>query len=535
MPSDWGTTIVDAGGSFHDLAKNAFDSFSTNASQPLNITENLLRDTFKDTWQSFREKASAEFGIPMDEGLSLENIGKKLATGVATTALELGLEAGGGYLLAKAAQVEGPIGILLSEVVTIGIAQFSKAWIKETYEAGQWVILDLGMIPIRINQAPHVIQVSEAKSLWGDSYIDLPDDVDYEEQPHHVVGFIMGPSTLTEWVCFNFEEGRERIYDQEKIRAAPPELAAKLDKEEQFSLVREVKFLKDHDPTLQSYVPTQPGDGVEYKGEGYVIIDTFDDEYLIENLFTGARKHVNVTQLTGGKRTSTSAWKRGNLVDSTFTSLSPDSIFSGQWVWIPAGRKFITDMLDLGKRRRMAVVPDVKADSDILALVEYVEGDQVHLVRAFDGKEMVEPIDLTRGVKGELAGTLNHNKDAKRFKMDILEGKDPEKHPLGETLPDVSLGVGPPDLTKSDDMKPFMKVQKNRPADRGVVNFPGDRNALTSMAREYQAEVDDAERYDATAKLEVKFERIAKKPETTSSNVMFLIAGVVIFVALYGK
>ena len=61
--------------------------------------------------------------------------------------------------------MEGPIGILLSEVVTIGIAQFSKAWVKETYEAGQWVIIDLGMIPVRINQAPHVIQVSEAKSL----------------------------------------------------------------------------------------------------------------------------------------------------------------------------------------------------------------------------------------------------------------------------------------------------------------------------------------------------------------------------------
>ena len=75
MPKDWGTSIVDAGGAFHDLTKNAFDSLSNSVRQPLNVTETILKESFSKTWSSFRDKTSAEFGIKLEEGLSLEAIG----------------------------------------------------------------------------------------------------------------------------------------------------------------------------------------------------------------------------------------------------------------------------------------------------------------------------------------------------------------------------------------------------------------------------------------------------------------------------
>ena len=534
---DWGTSIVDAGGSFHDIATNAFDSLSSGAKQPLNVTEKLLREDFSDTWNSFREKTSAEFGLDAGDGLSLETIGKKLATGLAKDALEFGAEAVGGVILSKVAGVEGPIGILLSEVVTIGVVEFGKRFKPRGYSAGEWVIIDMDPLPVRINQAPHVIQVTESTDIWGDNYLDVPDDIDYQETPHHVIGFILGPEDRADvWSVFNFETGREERHVGEKLRPVPEALAAKLDNSPEFSLVREVKFLKDHDPTLQSYVPTQPGEAVVYKNKNYIIVDTFDEEYIIEDK-RGNRVHVNVSQLTGGLRTNSSHWKRGNVLDQSFTSLSPDTIYAGQWIWIPAGKKFIDDLDTLVSRRRMAAAPPIKADQDILALVEAIDGDQVRVVRAFDGKHLTEPLDVTRGVKAELAQVLNRTPDSKRLKNDVLTGKDTQKHPMGETMHDLSLGVGAPDLTKSDDMRPLMKkLFEEFPVDSAAHTLPGGRNALVAQTKAVQNEIDDIANYGTSDRYKVQFDVVPQdSPASSGSTVLFLLAGCVIFLAVYGK
>ena len=60
MP-DWGTRIIDAGGSFHDVAKNAFDSLTSKARQPLNTTNAALRESFADTFSSFKKHAADMF------------------------------------------------------------------------------------------------------------------------------------------------------------------------------------------------------------------------------------------------------------------------------------------------------------------------------------------------------------------------------------------------------------------------------------------------------------------------------------------
>ena len=79
--TDWGTRIVDAGGSWHDLTKNAFDSLSAKVRQPLNATNDILKTSFSKTFGSLKKRASIEFGFDVDEGIDLENISKKILGG----------------------------------------------------------------------------------------------------------------------------------------------------------------------------------------------------------------------------------------------------------------------------------------------------------------------------------------------------------------------------------------------------------------------------------------------------------------------
>ena len=538
MPHDWGTTIVDAGGAFHDLAKNAFDAFSGSNSKPLNATVDIMKQSFSKTWEEFRETTSKEFGLSLDEGLSLESVGKQLMSGFAKQAIEFGVEAAGGVLLSKVAGIEGPIGILMSQIVTVGIAEFSKRFVRVSYKPGQWVILELEPLPVRINQKPHVIQVSEKTRLWGDSYIDLPDDIDYMETPHHSIGCIMGPGdSHAEWVVFIFEQGKESRMAEKKIRAAPDDLAKTLDKNREFSLVREVLFLKDHDPTLKSYVPTEPGDTVYYKKQEYLIIDTFDDEFIIEHTKNGTKIHVNVSELVGGERGNSSNWRKGHPNNNSFTSLSPDTIYSGQWVWMPAGKKFIDTVDLMVSRRRLKVAPAIKPDTEILGLVEFIDGKEVHLVRAFDGKKITEPLDLTRGVKKEVAEVLNHNKDAKKYKVAVLKGQNTETNPLGKYMHDMTLGIGAPDLTDADKMEPLMKQIREFKADTAIRQIAADRNALNAIKQPFQDRVDDDSKRNNKNRYSVGFGKFkdGSQPSPGNGSAMILLAGVVVFLALYAK
>ena len=142
----------------------------------------------------------------------------------------------GGQVLDKRAVVG--IDLMISEVVTVGVAEFGKRFSKVSYQPGQWVLIDMGSIPVRINQAPHVIQVTESMDIWGDNYLEVPEDIDYEETPHHVVGFVLGQADRAGvWTVFNFETGKEEQHTNEKLRAAPSSVAEKLDANPEFSLL----------------------------------------------------------------------------------------------------------------------------------------------------------------------------------------------------------------------------------------------------------------------------------------------------------
>ena len=145
-------------------------------------------------------------------------------------------------------------------------------------------------------------------------------------------------------------------------------------------------------------------------------------------------------------------------------------------------------------------------------------------------------MDLTRGVKAEVADVLNHTKASKRMKWEVLKGKDTERHPLGETLHDLALGVGAPDLTDPENMESLMTNVKDFEPDATAFMTPGDRNALAAKEREVQNRIDDDAQYDNADRYGVIIESHMKTDSANGGNTMLILLAVgVMFLAMYGK
>ena len=545
MP-DWGTKIVDAGGSVHDLAKNAFDGLSNKLRQPLSSADRLLQGSFDETFKTLKGRAGKLLGVENADDLNVEEIGRELIKGVSGTVGRFTLEAVSGAVLAKAGgkfveAAEGPLGILISEAVTIGISEFAHSMTGiSKYSIGQWVLLDLGMRTRRVNEAPTVVQMNAAHSIFGDDYYTLPDDMEYSEEPHHGVGFVMGHVEGDYiWTVFNFENGKEQEFHEDKIRQAPIDLAEKFDQNPEFSLIREIKFLKDHDPTLKSYVPSNPGDPVFYKGERYLVVQSKGNEFVIEAA-DGSRKHVHSDNLEAGKTLVSGSWNHELLNEGTFTSLSPDALFSGEWVWIDAGQTFL-DKIKSTDRRRLKDTPveveRLRADSQVLALVESLEGEKVLLVRAYDGKEVLESIKKVRPAKQVIQHLLDAKRESAKFKSQILEGHVTDLYPLGISLPALTLGIGEGDLTadNTSGMRPHMSVQEETKPYANLETFSegGGRLGTELLKRPLRDELDERFDLDGTDRYErVVIGEIRDSDDgTTMPMGLILAVGVVLFLS----
>ena len=104
-----------------------------------------------------------------------------------------------------------------------------------------------------------------------------------------------------------FSVGEEETFHDEKIRPCPQELSKKLDENENFSTVREVRFLKDHDPTLKSYIPRNPGDRVWLNGTVHVVLQQMGREWIVESE-AGTQTAVHESELLAGKTLVSSIW-----------------------------------------------------------------------------------------------------------------------------------------------------------------------------------------------------------------------------------
>ena len=180
---DWGTLISDFKGTLHDASKNAFDSLTKNSRRPLNATDSILRQSIGKTYQQFKNRLAGEFNIDRTEDLTIENLSSKIGAQMKNTAIRVGTETTIALLGQSVSAIEGPLGLLLSELASVAIGEFSHYVAgKHSYKPGQWVFLDVGRQTRKINENPKVIELSQADvGLWmGDSneYAIIPDDLD---------------------------------------------------------------------------------------------------------------------------------------------------------------------------------------------------------------------------------------------------------------------------------------------------------------------------------------------------------------------
>ena len=107
MP-DFGTFITDARGILHDVSKHGFDAFRGALSDPMNITDATLSDSFTTTFSLFKKKLGEKYGIDVDAGISLEDMASQLREQLLSTGGRLAAEAVAGAGIKYAAELEGP-------------------------------------------------------------------------------------------------------------------------------------------------------------------------------------------------------------------------------------------------------------------------------------------------------------------------------------------------------------------------------------------------------------------------------------------
>ena len=498
MP-DWGTLVADSKGVLHDLALESFDTLSKNVRQPLNSTDKLLTDSFTTTYKKLKTHIQGTLGLDPEEGISLENIARQVGSQLKSQATRIGVEAAVGFAASKAASLEGPLGMLLSEAVTIATSEFAAYFLdKQHFKTGQWVFLDYGTQTRHINDNPKVVQLSQGFDMFSSSsYTIIPDELDYSVEAKHSIGFILGQDESTyEWNVFSFLTGREERIHEEKIRACPVDFAARLDANSDFSKVREVLFLKDHDPTLRTYIPTEPGQTVWLAKEPYTILEQSGDEWVLE-ANDGRHIRAHESDLSPGKTTSNTTWDHDSIHLGGYRT--SDAIYSGQWVWIPAG-----DMIKnlIHQRRRMsAVVPDVfqqmGPDNKVLALVKSVEGKTVHLVRAYDG----ELVDIEQpnvvGTSNTIGGLLDHNEKLSDWKEMTLDGYNPKFQLPGKSQPMLTLGLG---LYEGEELHKMAPVTKRPQLEaRSTIKEPitSTSGASDLVSKRYKINLEDEAQNDA--------------------------------------
>jgi hypothetical protein len=461
---DYGTLIADAKGILHDVSQNAFDSITKGVHAPLNASSELLQHNFTQTYQTFKKNIAEKLNIDIDKGIDLESIYEQLKGQLSKQAVRVGVESAIGYGLSLAAELEGPLGILLSEAVTIAGTEFTAYMLgKQSFSPGQWVFLDYGEKTRQINEKPKVIELQEGLDIFGgENFALIPDELDYSTEAKHSIGFILGQCESTyEWKVFSFLSGREEKVHEDKIRKAPDNFAQRLDDDPDFSSVREVLFLKDHDPTLKSYIPTNKGETVFYKGQPHVIVSAAKDEYHIRST-DGTELRVHASTLFPGKTETNANWDNETIHLGSFTT-QPDALYSGEWVWVKA-KGLIDGMLNSHARRLAAVPPELQQmgpDSRVLALVKTIEGKHTHVVRAYDGQHMDVSTAEVLGATNKINGLLNQDRSMVKWKLTVLEGGNSKIDLPSRKHPMLTLGLGELDDEQLDTYKmlPQTKVR----------------------------------------------------------------------------
>ena len=485
MP-DWGTKIFDAAGQLHDLSVNAFDSLSSaTPHKALAYGGPILSQKFETLYGSYRDKLSEATGIEMPtdvENLSVFGEGLKKS---ASKAVKLG----GQVIIGKVATVVGaemggPLAILAGEVLQEGIGAFENWLGMTTMKPGTWIHIDNGFKTVsrQVNRDPKIIEVQHSIGMFGEM-IDVPDDIEYAREADISLGFVLGILNEKEYEVFNFKTEAEEQHEKSKLRPCDADTAAKLDANESFSMIREIRFLKDHESALETVLPTEEGDIVWYKDKKCVIAMVEGRDYIVEDEM-GNLYEVDALDLKGGKNVSTASWnhKGGKVTATNFIQLTKDALFTGEWVWFKAPERVIEEVKHSNERRRRLKMSeaDLQKDDMILGVVRTLANGEAQVVTAYDGISQPIKVDQIVPVNDALSSTLNHSPETKLFLKQTITGEDTKLMPLGTTKPELSLGLGyehpsPPVKTPEEKLlEPNVLVDK-------MIAAPGNVHAVAQL------------------------------------------------------
>ena len=470
--------------------------------------------------------------------LTLESLGDKLKTTARDAALQIGTDAAVAMAGKYALELEGPLGILISEAATLAIGAFEKKLGKTQYKPGQWVFIDVGSQTHHINEKPKIIEIASQAigSLWGlgdnDEFAIVPEELDLTATPaEHAIGFFLGVDKDSDYLndCFNYKTGQiERIHD-DKLRPCPESLAKKLD-ESEFSTVREVLFMKEHDPTLKSYLPTDPGDKVIMDGKTYCLLRQAGDEFVLEDQEDGKEILVHSSEIIGGKVDNNTSWDHAKLHIGSFSQRANDALFRGEWVWIPKGD--LLEKIESKFHRRLLKAPDILAkmgpNDKVLGLVESIEGDKVNVVRAYDGSKFQYPQSNVYGTSSALNYTLVRQKSTKNWRQAVLRGFDPSVNPLSVSHPYLALGIGEeiPEMPRDATMYPTARVTQSGTEDDMTNSFKakvGKLNVNDQLVGMQDKLDDEAQLHKYAQQYTVETDNTPESSSSGGSGASFLI------------
>ena len=525
--------IQSAHGKLKDAFRQKYSNIIGSVTGGMNSGSPELRISTNEQFINLKTAIKNEIGIDVEHGLVLEDIVSDAKEFLKSTVGRLTVETGVAYVAKEALALEGPLGVLLSEGVSIAGGEVMNALsLRHSFEAGEWCIIDIGLRSRMINQIPKVVEfASSFDPFSSESYVSIPDELDYMPDAKHTLGFFVSTRENGDLTVYSFEDGAVHYFGPDKIKVCPKGYVERLSENQHFSRLRASFFMKKVDPTLETFLPTSIGELVLYRGKSCKIIEAYENEYIVEQP-DGIHVFVNSSELLPGNTEGTVSYDNAKLHHGSFDTIGQHRFFAGEWIWIPA-----QDVYTKSRARRLADVGNVVRgpESRILALVDSLSGNKVSVLRAYDGVETTFERSQVCIASDGMQRNLNQNKVFSKWKLAVLDTAiDPANNPPGSQLPYLSLGVG-----GEGDLMSQERNFKEHGADRDktVKQTPGNsidvvKKQLIKVNDKEQHRMrtmDDIQRYEA---LYIPPEKIENQTNGSFQVIFYLAAAAMIYIAI---
>lgn len=433
----FGTFITDAAGKLNDISKGAFDTFGMKHHGRFDPGfGDLVKGGFKDGVKKILSKA----GIT---GEQLESWG---STGWQETLKQLGGAVGSELAAAGAgAAIGGPLGVAAGIAMETGQVLHNLFEDKQgpfdphvTYKPGQWIAIDNGLSAVTKHMRNVLDGKWQRRRMVGRGAPDIQEGEGLAMRESLSVGFVLGPGQDKDTITvFNCLKGRDEQKKLGEVRPLDHSHATAMDNNEVWSEIRLLRFETDEleSSMLDTDVNTDPGSEVLRDGERFLVVDSHNDQVLIEHKRTGAQHWVVVSELTPGRRTHNNSWNyEHGKVTGGFASGTKASIAQGDWVWV-APESYIADKYASVTRQ--------------LACIQELDGHDVRGFMAVDGTAITvaDNDNNLRPVSKDLNSYLSSSKVFSGFKDAVVRGHDVNRLAAGRhdeaTL--LCLGISPLD------------------------------------------------------------------------------------------